>query len=67
MTYQRDPLTNPNVGVRSFKEDVDVQNFASVIAAIETATHTLQEAVEELKKIRTGTGLILGQEIEEAK
>jgi len=67
MTYQRDPLTNPNVGVRSFKEDVDVQNFASVIAAIETATHNLQEAVEELKKIRTGTGLILGQEIEEAK
>ena len=67
MTYQRDPLTNPNVGVRSFKEDVDVQNFASVIAAIETTTHNLQEAVEELKKIRTGTGLILGQEIEEAK
>ena len=67
MVYRRDPGVSPDVGVRSFKEDVDVQNLAPVITAIETATHNLQEAVEELKKIRAGTGLILGQEIEEAK
>ena len=64
MVYQRDPLVNPNVGVRSFKEDID---FTSVIAVIETVAQNLQEAVEELKKIRAGTGLILGQEIEEAE
>jgi len=63
MTYRRDPGVSPDVGVRSFK--VNVQNIDLVVTAIETATQNLQEAVEELKKIREGTGLILGQEIEE--
>jgi len=51
---------------RAETSNVDVQNFSTVISAIDTTNGELEEATEELKKIRIGTGLILGQEIEEA-
>lgn len=44
---------------------VEVQNFASVITAIESAVSELQEAVRELRKISTGTEVIIGDDIEE--
>jgi len=45
----------------------EVQNFANVIASTDATTHGLDEATEELKKVRTGIGLVVGQEIEEAE
>jgi len=59
-----------NIGIpteENFIKSINVKNFEGVIASVESSLPAIEEAVEELKKIRTGTGLILGQEIEEAE
>ena len=47
------------------KESVVVEDLATIVTAIETATHTLDEAVENLKKIALGTGLVTGVDLNE--
>jgi len=59
-----------NIGIpvrKNFEKPVEVQNLDGVIAGIKEATNRVEEATEELKKISTGTNLILGQEIEEGE
>ena len=59
-----------NIGIpvkANFIKHVEVENLTGVITEIKEATGVLEGATEELKKIRTGTGLILGTEIEEAE
>ena len=59
-----------NIGIpteTNFTKSINVNNFGNVIASVEASLPAIEEAVEELKKIRVGTGLILGQEIEEAE
>ena len=42
-------------------------SYMAKLDEIQKAVEANYEAIEELKKIRLGTGLILGQEIEEAE
>ena len=57
-----------NIGrPRAETSNVDVQNFSTVISAIDTTNGELEEVTEELKKIRFGTELILGEEIDEVE
>lgn len=57
-----------NIGIptaQNLSRSVDVQNFAEVIAELKAATAELQEVVVELKKIKTGTGLTIGVDLDE--
>jgi len=45
--------------------NVEVQNFESVIASINSAAAILAEAAAELRKITLGTGLSIGVDLDE--
>jgi len=60
MTYAREQ----DIG-KPKEQSYSINDIDTLIARMEANTMTLEEAVEELKKIRVGTGLILDGEIEE--
>lgn len=64
----------PNYGIdlnigrpvkENFIEYIEVQNFTGVITSIENISNTLDETNKELKQIRLGTGLIIGENLSE--
>ncbi len=56
-----------DIGTPLKENDVVVQDMSILISKVNATTQELEEATEELKKVRTGIGRILGQEIEEAE
>lgn len=57
-----------NIGIpvpENFRREVDVSNLQKVVTEVQAATAEMQEAVEELKRIRLGTGLVTGVDLSE--
>ena len=57
-----------NIGrptAKQLAEPVDVQSFDPVVAKLEAAIQGISETTEELKKIKTGTGLTIGVDLDE--
>lgn len=57
-----------NIGVpipANFAREVEVQNLEAVVKATQEATAKIEEAVLELTKIKTGTGLAIGVDLDE--
>ena len=50
---------------KSLAEYTEVLNFDAILAKLETAIQGISEATEELKKIKMGTGLTLGLDLDE--
>ena len=64
----RDYGINRDIGrptAKSLAENVDVLSFEAVVVKLETAIQKISEAAEELKKIKTGTGLTIGVDLDE--
>ena len=64
----RDYGINRDIGrptAQNLAESVDVLSFEAITAKLETAIQGISEAAEELKKIKTGTGLTLGLDLDE--
>ena len=57
-----------NIGrptVKNLTKYTEVQNFDAVLVKLEAAIQGISEATEELKKIKMGTGLTLGLDLDE--
>ena len=55
-----------NIGIPvSETRNVEVQNFSGVIASVDSIEGAQEVAIEELKKIKTGTGLAIGVDLDE--
>ena len=57
-----------NIGrptAKNLAEYTEVQNFDAVLAKLETAIQGISEVAEELKKIKMGTGLTIGVDLDE--
>ena len=50
---------------RPSTESVVVEKMGTLISKVEDTTNKLEESIEELKKIRVGAGLIVGQDLED--
>ncbi len=64
----------PNYGIdlnigrptnRQLATPLEILNLAGIITAVEAVNKTEEEAIEELKKIREGTGMILDEDLSE--
>ena len=60
MTYHREQ----DIG-KPRKDSITVDNLDTLIEKVKDVTQELQEAVEELKKISLGTGLVTGVDLDE--
>ena len=57
-----------NIGrptAKQLAEPVDVLSFDAVVAKLETAIQGIAEATAELEKIKSGTGLTIGVDLDE--
>ena len=50
---------------RNLTRPVEVQNLAGVITSVENVASTVDETNLELRKIKTGTGLAIGVDLDE--
>lgn len=63
MTYSRDI----NIGKPRMIQAVDEQDFEPVVTVLKEAVTKIEEATEELKKVKTGVGLSTGTDLDEEK